>query len=166
MLENDVNVYYGNLEGIYTYQGFINEMPYWVDAEEENAIWYMAYGSSYDWEIGPLVSLGSSVFDVLSTSTTLEKKCPYNEGYVWPWYFNHIDTLQFFKLADVQVKCSNEDDFCTSANPCGLDQGDCDTHDECQDGSLCGSNNCPNYLGFHSDFDCCYTQLSTGCKYH
>ena len=26
----------------------------------------------------------------------------------------------------------------------------------CQDGLACGSNNCPDFLGFHSEFDCCY----------
>ena len=57
---------------------------------------------------------------------------------------------------DVYIKCANEDDFCTSQNPCATDQGDCDIHDECQDGLFCGSNNCPASLGFHSEFDCCY----------
>ena len=43
--------------------------------------------------------------------------------------------------------------FC---NICSENEGDCDVHDECQDGLLCGSNNCPDHLGFHSEFDCCY----------
>ena len=62
----------------------------------------------------------------------------------------------FIATNDVYIKCANEDDFCTFQNPCGADQGDCDTHDECQDGLFCGSNNCPDSLGFHSEFDCCY----------
>ena len=42
---------------------------------------------------------------------------------------------------------------CTSANPCGLDQGDCDSDDECSGDLKCGDNNC---IGFGaSDADCC-----------
>ena len=62
----------------------------------------------------------------------------------------------FIATNDVYIKCVNEDDFCTSGNPCGSDEGDCDTHDECQDGLFCESNNCADSLGFHSEFDCCY----------
>merc|ERR1712077_24965 len=99
-----------------------------------------------------------------SSSNTLEKKCPNNEGYVWDWKYDHdpdassgFTDTNFTDTNDIYIKCANEDDFCTSENPCGTDQGDCDTHDECQDGLFCGSNNCPDYLGFHSEFDCCYT---------
>ena len=35
-------------------------------------------------------------------------------------------------------------------------EGDCDTHDECQDDLFCGSNNCLESLGFDSEIDCCY----------
>ena len=48
-----------------------------------------------------------------------------------------------------------EEDFCTTNNPCYKDEGDCDSHEVCQDNLLCGLNNCPDSLG-HSDFDCCY----------
>ena len=46
--------------------------------------------------------------------------------------------------------------FCKSDNPCGENEGDCDSDDECQDGLKCGSNNCPSSLGFDSEIDCCY----------
>ena len=46
--------------------------------------------------------------------------------------------------------------FCTAANPCGQDEGDCDSHEECQGSLICGSVNCPTYLGFSPDTDCCY----------
>ena len=49
-----------------------------------------------------------------------------------------------------------DETFCTTIQPCGQDEGDCDSHIECQDGLVCGSNNCPNYLGFSSECDCCY----------
>ena len=46
--------------------------------------------------------------------------------------------------------------YCTTDNPCGQHEGDCDSHDECQDGLVCGSNNCPASLSFDSEVDCCY----------
>ena len=38
MLENDVKDKQGNYEGVYTFQGILNGMDYWVDVYEENAI--------------------------------------------------------------------------------------------------------------------------------
>ena len=49
------------------------------------------------------------------------------------------------------------EDFCTTSNPCADDQGDCDSNSECQSNLFCGSNNCPAYLGFGSEVDCCTT---------
>ena len=150
----------GMIDSAYTFsfQGFSDEMDYWVDADGELAIWYKALGSTYLWFIGPLPYLGSNVAAIYSASNTLEKKCPNNEGYVWNWKYdnNFYISSGFSDTNDFYIKCANEDDFCTSQNPCGTDQGDCDTHDECQDDLSCGSNNCPDYLGFHSEFDCCY----------
>ena len=45
--------------------------------------------------------------------------------------------------------------FCY-CNTCSENEGDCDAHDECQDGLVCGSNNCPTSNGFDSEVDCCY----------
>ena len=49
-----------------------------------------------------------------------------------------------------------DESFCTNVNPCSQDEGDCDLHNECQDGLHCGSNNCPASLGFDSEVDCCF----------
>ena len=76
--------------------------------------------------------------------------CPYNLS--WK-YFNGTSWIA---TNDVSIKCADEDDFCTTEKPCAKNEGDCDTHDECQDGLACGSNNCLDSLGFHSEFDCCY----------
>ena len=46
--------------------------------------------------------------------------------------------------------------FCTTENPCGNNEGDCDSHLECQDGLECGSKNCPGFLGFVFQVDCCF----------
>ena len=51
---------------------------------------------------------------------------------------------------------SNEDDEFCYCNTCSENGGDCDAHDECQDGLFCGSNNCLVSLGFESEVDCCY----------
>ena len=129
-------------------------MDYWVDAEGEYAIWFFLSGTTYFWFIDIMENLGYFKAKIGSMSNVLEKKCPNNEGYTWSWQF--WDDYSWIATNDVYIKCVNEDDFCTTENPCGTDQGDCDIHDECQEGLFCGSNNCPDYLGFHSDFDCCY----------
>ena len=70
---------------------------------------------------------------------------------------------------DSEVDCcyfsiAGDDDFCTADNPCGIDEGDCDSNDECQTNLFCDKvNSCPAYLGFNSDVDCCFVG---GCKSH
>ena len=71
---------------------------------------------------------------------------------------------------DSEVDCCyqatvGDDDFCTTTNPCGHDEGDCDDHDECQDGHLCGFKNCLLDLGFNSDIDCCKKGKERVCYY-
>ena len=36
-----------------------------------------------------------------------------------------------------------DDDFCTTDKLCDINQGDCDSNDECKNHLFCGSNNCP-----------------------
>jgi len=45
--------------------------------------------------------------------------------------------------------------LCTAANPCGLDEGDCDYDNECELGLYCGTDNCPTSLNFTLGIDCC-----------
>ena len=49
-----------------------------------------------------------------------------------------------------------DEDFCTTVIPCGVDEGDCDSHEECQENLICGTDNCQNSLGFDPETDCCY----------
>ena len=63
---------------------------------------------------------------------------------------------------DSEVDCCyqptlGDEDFCASEMPCGENEGDCDSHDECQSGLLCGSNHCPASLGYDAETDCCYS---------
>ena len=97
-------------------------------------------------------------------SNTLEKKCPYNKGYyVGCW--EYLEGTDWIATNDVHIKCANEDDFCTSENPCGYEEGDCDVDDECQAGFECGSSyHCPvdqstGQPSFGYDIDCCFLQF-------
>ena len=58
-------------------------------------------------------------------------------------------------LVNCATASNGEIGFCY-CNTCSENEGDCDAHDECQDGLACGSNNCPALLGFGSEVDCCY----------
>ena len=63
-----------------------------------------------------------------------------------------------FGFASPLIDCCLQPSFdfdCTSEIPCGQNEGDCNSNDECQDGLFCGSNNCPASLGFDSEIDCC-----------
>ena len=55
-------------------------------------------------------------------------------------------TLYFDSFVDCCINSGHEN-YCTAIDPCGVDEGDCDSHDECQSGLGCGSNNCPISLG-------------------
>ena len=63
---------------------------------------------------------------------------------------------------DSEVDCCyqptvGDEHFCTSDNPCAIDEGDCDSVDECQTNLFCDiSISCPAYLGFATDMNCCY----------
>ena len=152
LLENDVKDKWSSLEGVYTFHGYSNEVEYWVDAGGQNAIWY--YPNFKDWAIGLLYYLGTYYRSISSDNDLETVQCPNNEGYLLIWKYSSYNS--WTATNDVDIKCANENDFCTSQNPCVTNQGDCDIHDECQDGLSCGSNNCPDFLGFHSEFDCCY----------
>ena len=48
--------------------------------------------------------------------------------------------------------------YCQCHN-CKENDGDCDSDDDCMNNLVCGTNNCPEDLGFESNIDCCYTPL-------
>ena len=49
-----------------------------------------------------------------------------------------------------------DEHFCAYGNPCGQDEGDCDSNSECQANLFCDVTiSCPTYLGFASDVNCC-----------
>ena len=59
-----------------------------------------------------------------------------------------------FSLVNCATARNGDDEFCY-CNTCSENEGDCDSHDECQNGLFCGSNNCLASLGFDSEVDCC-----------
>ena len=59
-----------------------------------------------------------------------------------------------FTIVDCAIVGNAEIGFC-NCNSCSENEGNCDSHDECQNGLFCGSNNCLASLGFDSEFDCC-----------
>ena len=79
--------------------------------------------------------------------------------YILKVKFN-FDTLS---LANCATASNGNHEFCY-CNACSENEGDCNSHDECQDGLVCGSNNCPASLGFDPETDCCYdySQLVAG----
>ena len=141
-------------------------MDYWVSPTGEYALWYMISGSNYLWMIGGVGQVGTYTGYMFAISATLEKKCPNSEGYTWDWNFYNSAIGDWDSANNVLIKCANEDDFCTSANPCGLNQGDCDLHDDCQTGLECGSNNCPDSLGFEENEDCCVEASGSSRNVH
>ena len=52
------------------------------------------------------------------------------------------------------TKSNGDYQFCI-CNTCSANEGDCDSHDQCQNNYFCGSNNCPASLDFSSEVDCC-----------
>ena len=66
--------------------------------------------------------------------------------------------LYTLSLVNCATVSNGELGFC-NCNTCSENEGDCDSQDECQDGLLCGSKNCPASLGFVSEVDCCYQPI-------
>ena len=63
-----------------------------------------------------------------------------------------------YHLVDCTTVNNGDDEFC-NCNTCYENQGDCDSHNECQDGLFCESNKCAPSLSFDSVVDCCYQPL-------
>ena len=98
------------------------------------------------------------------------------DGSGWWWFGINEDKGQSYGFAfyDKDVFCPHQfgnwkyaenelvircipwyENYCTPNKTCGLNEGDCDSHDDCQGGLFCGSDNCPTSLGFDPDTDCC-----------
>ncbi len=59
--------------------------------------------------------------------------------------------------------CVGDEACCTPSNLCGIGYGDCQSHNDCQAGLRCGSNNCVGQ-SFDSQDDCCAQPIIGWCK--
>ena len=69
-------------------------------------------------------------------------------------------SIKFIKLkpkslAACSANAPYDPSCCTTASPCGVDEGDCDSDSDCQVGLKCGTNNCPSGFNFPAAADCC-----------
>ena len=106
--ENDVKDKQGKYEGVYTFQGIIDERDYWVDAAGENAIWYISDWK--DWAIGSADYVGTK-YRHMRTTNDLEALCPYNDGYVLSWDYrdsNSYDDNTWIATNDVYINCAGD----------------------------------------------------------
>ena len=71
------------------------------------------------------------------------------------YLFLNWNSIVIVFSVDCATVINGQSGFC-NCNRCSENEGDCDSHDECQDGFVCGSNNCPALLTFDSETDCCY----------
>ena len=71
-----------------------------------------------------------------------------------------MNTYSFtFNFTDSFTGCDGEGNYwscCSSSNPCGVAEGDCDYDDDCLGHLLCGTDNCLS--PFSSTADCCYDE--------
>ena len=56
---------------------------------------------------------------------------------------------------------SNGYDECSTSNKCSAGEGHCQSHDECQSGLVCGTQNCAS--NYPSDYNCCMTPSQDYC---
>ena len=64
-----------------------------------------------------------------------------------------------WKLLAPRCSASNTDhQCCTKEEKCSIGEGDCDLDDDCQEGLICGVDNCDS--GFPgTEYDCCQQPL-------
>ena len=83
--------------------------------------------------------------------------------------FFNVLIFHFYAISSCKLKlgiskflgCRGGDSCCTSGNRCDVDQGDCDSDDDCKIGLKCGRDNCPTKSGHQWDStdDCCYKPM-------
>ena len=158
-LANDVKTAHGSYEGLYTFAGIQYGMDSFSDGNGHGII--HVFNNGIFWYIYPTAT-NMPIIYASTNDLELYQKCPNDEGRSWNWVFKSEGVGVFKPSDDIHLKCVDEGDFCTPNDPCGLDQGDCDVHEDCQSGFACGSNNCPDSLGLGPDVDCCSNDMTLG----
>ena len=92
---------HGSKEGIYTRDGMINGYDYWINADDDRAIWYNP--PAKDWSIGDKDDLGKNLQGLMTVENfdKNEANCPTGNH---KWEFVHNG--EWTETNDVLVKCS------------------------------------------------------------
>jgi len=89
-----------------------------------------------------------------TTTTPIVKDIVKENGHISP----NTTAATTVATTVAQGKCLGGDSCCTSSNPCGEGEGDCDKNHDCKENLLCGKDNCKRskYPTFSRKDDCCY----------
>ena len=103
--------------------------------------------------------MGKIGFCACNTCSEDDGHCEYHNVCQDGLFCGSNNCLEAFGF-DTEVDCCykpilGDEHFCSSVNPCGEHEGDCDSNSECQSNNFCGYNNCPASLGVDSEIDCC-----------
>ena len=97
--------------------GVTNGIDHYI-FQEEHAIWFV---DGY-WLMGPVDDIGTTNYYYMYAESSIPAKAlgkyPNNQGSI-KWNWAYMGTEEAVVSNDINVKCTNEDDFCTSTNPCG-----------------------------------------------
>ena len=101
---------------------------------------------------------GEIGFCACHSCSELEGNCDFNDQCHEGLRCGSNNCLDYFGF-DVNTDCCyaailGDDDFCTIDEPCEINEGDCDSNDECKNHLFCGSKNCLDSLVL-SSVDCC-----------
>ena len=92
---------------------------------------------------------------VLHSDITLENLPPFDCFDLYNKWMNSSNVTHFHISLTVCDGSVYDASCCSTKNQCGIDQGDCDSDDECADGFICGLNNCPDSFSRYASADCC-----------
>ena len=79
-------------------------------------------------------------------------------------YSRHGGQNQMWELTCIE-NCDVKQPNCTSTSPCGLDEGHCESNEQCTDDLVCGIDNCKPELGYSSGTNCCYYSYNRSAEY-
>ena len=107
-----------------------------------------------------IISNGRIGFCACHSCSILEGDCDYDdqcrEGLRCGSNSNCLNSDGFDTSTDCCYDANvGAEDFCTTDEPCKVNEGHCDSDDECINNLICGSSNCPDSFGFSSSVDCC-----------
>ena len=100
------------------------------------------------------VTKGNIGFCACQSCSELEGDCDFHDQCQESLRCGRNNCPNFFGF-DVYTDCCypavvGDEDFCTTDEPCGINEGDCDFNDECNSHLFCGTKNC-----FNNSIDCC-----------